>query len=280
MLHNFSELFQTWLQEYFDESAKNKNFVELLFKSQQYSLQTGGKKFRPYLAMTVFKIWKTELQTIKNFCLAIEMIHTYSLIHDDLPCMDNDDLRRGKATNHKIFGEDIALLAGDALLTEAFRLIASEKKISADVRIQVIAYLSEKIGSFGMVGGQVLDMKADSDLDFNQLKKIHQMKTGCLIQASAVGAALIASANAAEVDLIAEFAENLGLAFQIKDDLLDFQDSEQDFKNFVSIIGLQKAEDQLQLHSKTAYNLLQHLQKNPAVDELRALVTNQNKRTM
>lgn len=280
MLHNFSELFQTWLQEYFDESAKNKNFVELLFKSQQYSLQAGGKKFRPYLAMTVFKIWKTELQTIKNFCLAIEMIHTYSLIHDDLPCMDNDDLRRGKATNHKIFGEDIALLAGDALLTEAFRLIASEKTISADVRIQVIAYLSEKIGSFGMVGGQVLDMKADSDLDFNQLKKIHQMKTGCLIQASAVGAALIASANAAEVDLIAEFAENLGLAFQIKDDLLDFQDSEQDFKNFVSIIGLQKAEDQLQLHSKTAYDLLQHLQKNPAVDELRALVTNQNKRTM
>lgn len=281
MKKNFSELFQTWLSEYFHNSSQNKNFVELLYKSQEYSLQTGGKRFRPYLATLIFKIWQNDLDLIKNFCLAIEMVHTYSLIHDDLPCMDNDDLRRGKPTSHKVFGEDIALLAGDSLLTEAFHLISAEKKISAQTRVEVIESFSEKIGSLGMVGGQVLDMKSTKQVTFEQLEQIHYMKTGCLIQAAATGAAQIAGASADEVQLVAELSMHLGMAFQIKDDLLDIKDNEQDFKNYVSVIGVEKTQQQLSLHSEKALVLLKSLKNNSeSLQELQNLILENQKRTI
>lgn len=112
--------FESWLKSYLDNLQKNKNYSGVLLKSQAYSLLSGGKRFRPFLAYLVFKLFSNELNKIKNLCLSLEMVHTYSLIHDDLPCMDNDDLRRGKPTNHKVFSEDISLLAGDGLLTDVF----------------------------------------------------------------------------------------------------------------------------------------------------------------
>lgn len=276
---NFSQLFQTWVIEHFEKSASQKNFVELLFKSQEYSLKQHGKRFRPYLAATVFQIWESDLNQIKNFCLAIEMVHTYSLIHDDLPCMDNDDFRRGQPTNHKIFNEDIALLAGDALLTEAFFLISSDQNLSAEARVQTIEVLSKLIGSFGMVGGQVLDMKATKDVTLQQLQQIHEMKTGCLIQAAALGAAKIAEASSSQQKAIAEFSFHLGMAFQIKDDLLDIADNDQDFKNYVSVIGEGESLRQLEVHSRSALNLLSSLGSNAeAISSLAALIENNQKR--
>lgn len=278
---NFSQLFQSWVSEYFEKSASQKNFVELLFKSQEYSFKQGGKRFRPYLAATVFQIWQQDLDKIKNFCLAVEMIHTYSLIHDDLPCMDNDDFRRGVPTNHKVFNEDIALLAGDSLLTEAFHMIASDKSVSAEARIQAIETLSDRAGSFGMVGGQVLDMKATKSVTLPQLQQIHEMKTGCLIQASALGAAQVAQASPIEQKTIAEFSFHLGIAFQIKDDLLDIADNAQDFKNYVSVVGEAETIKQLNQHSEAALSCLQSLNsKSEAILQLRHLIETNQKRTV
>jgi len=275
----FSQLFQTWVTEYFEKSASQKNFVELLFKSQEYSLKQGGKRFRPYLAATVFQIWQQDLNLIKKFCLAIEMIHTYSLIHDDLPCMDNDDFRRGVPTNHKVFQEDIALLAGDALLTEAFHMISSDQNTPAEVRVQAIESLSKMAGSFGMVGGQVLDMKATKSVTLQQLQQIHEMKTGCLIQAAALGAAKIAKASPIEQKTIAEFSHHLGMAFQIKDDLLDIADNDQDFKNYVSVVGFAETEKHLQNHTQQALDCLQSLNsKAEAISLLFSLIQNNQKR--
>lgn len=278
---NFSQLFQSWVIEHFEKSARQKNFVELLFKSQEYSLKQGGKRFRPYLAATVFQIWKSDLNQIKNFCLAVEMVHTYSLIHDDLPCMDNDDFRRGQPTNHKVFNEDIALLAGDALLTEAFFLISSDQNVSADSRVQTIEILSKFIGSFGMVGGQVLDMKVTKNVTLQQLQQIHEMKTGCLIQAAALGAAKIAEASPVQQNAITDFSFHLGMAFQIKDDLLDMTDNDQDFKNYVSVIGQAESLRHLEMHSQSALSLLQSINSNAeAIFLLKALIQDNQKRTV
>lgn len=229
-------IFDQWLNELFTESTNDS--VLSLVESQKYSLTTGGKRFRPYLIYLIFNLWTHDLNKIKNFSLAIEMIHTYSLIHDDLPCMDNDDYRRGHLTNHKVFGEDIALLAGDALLTDAIYQIANDETLSDKIKIQLIQLVSLKTGSRGMVGGQVLDMKSTPKISIEELEQIHKLKTANLIETAALGAAIIADQPKEIVLIIGEFSRALGLAFQIKDDLLDFEDKEQDFKNYVKLLGL------------------------------------------
>ncbi len=248
----FVTQFEKWAEAYLSEKSKSENFVGPLWESKSYSFLLGGKRFRPFLTSLVYQIWNQDSEKIKNFCLAIEMVHTYSLIHDDLPCMDNDDLRRGKPTNHKVYGEAIALLAGDSLLTEAFNLISTDAKLSAEVKIKLIRLLSDKAGAFGMVGGQVLDINATSDMQLMQLEKIHLLKTGYLIQAAAVGAAIIAEASEAEEKATSLFAVNLGLAFQIKDDLLDGLDPKQDHKSYLSMLGEANAILQMDTKSKEA----------------------------
>ena len=256
--------FSIWVEDYLQQQVIKKNFVELLFESKSYSLKSGGKRFRPFLVYLVSQLWSVPIEQIKNYCLAVEMVHTYSLIHDDLPCMDNDDFRRGQPTNHKKFGEDIALLAGDALLTEAFYLISHDHHLTADCKMSLVALLSEKIGSFGMVGGQVLDMKAVSSASEieNQLKKIeqiHLMKTGYLIQAAAVGGAVLAQVHSQALQFVSDFSLQLGLAFQIKDDLLDVHDHEQDFKSYVSVLGVEQTQHALFKTSTAAIESLIHL---------------------
>lgn len=226
---------------------------------------SGGKRFRPFLTYLVFSLFSNEYNKIKNYSFAVEMIHTYSLIHDDLPCMDNDDFRRGQPTNHKVFSEEIALLAGDGLLTDAFYMISNDQTLNAETKIKLVCLLSEKTGSAGMVGGQALDMQADKNLNLVQLKKIHTLKTANLIQAAAMGGALAAEAGEAELHNISEFSHALGMAFQIKDDLLDVNDKEQDYKSYVTLLGLEKTYDELQTYSNEARQSLRSLPGNTDV---------------
>lgn len=253
---SFSTQFAQWLESYLQNCKKNLGYHELLLNSQAYSLRGTGKRFRPFLAHTVFQLFSKDVIKIQKFCLALEMVHTYSLIHDDLPCMDNDDFRRGKPTNHKVFSEDTSLLAGDGLLSDVFGLIAGDENVDAQVRLKVVQLLSEKTGSFGMVSGQIRDMQSSGDVTLNDLKQIHQQKTANLIQASAVGAALIAGANSGELHNISDFSVALGMAFQIQDDLLDHSDKEQDFKSYVKILGHDKAKLELQNYSDQALKAL------------------------
>lgn len=259
---DFIKVFESWLESYLSEASRNSNISEVLLKSQSYSLQSGGKRFRPFLAFLVYGLFSENFNKLKNFCLSLEMIHTYSLIHDDLPCMDNDDFRRGKPTNHKAFSEDIALLAGDGLLSDIFYLLSTDTHFNAETIVQLVRLISEKIGSQGMVSGQALDMKANKNITFEELKKIHTLKTANLIQTAAIGAAMIADCNKEQINEISDFSYHLGMAFQIKDDLLDAQDKEQDFKSYLSLIGKDKTQDELNKHSKHALQHLKNLNKN------------------
>lgn len=260
----FTVQFDNWLKFHLEQASKNPDYSRVLLESQSYSILSGGKRFRPFLAYMVYILFSHEIHKIRSFCLALEMIHTYSLIHDDLPIMDNDDLRRGKPTNHKVFSEDISLLAGDGLLTDAFFMIGQDELIRPDIRIDLIKMMSEKAGSSGMVSGQALDMKADSTMSFADLQKIHRLKTGNLIQLCAKGSAIIAGCSQSELHNISEFSVHLGMAFQIKDDLLDHKDKEQDYRSYVHFIGIENTTAKLKSHSERAFYHVQQLNKSGA----------------
>ena len=218
-IKQLKELVDNYLSNYFkDKGAYNS----LIYDAASYSLNVGGKRIRPILFMLVYFMYKGEDKEIIDMAAAIEMIHTYSLIHDDLPCMDNDDLRRGKPTNHKVYGENIAVLAGDALLNEAMILLMDFSiKYGRDalVAAREIAYAA---GADGMIGGQVVDIINEGKrISKEELNYMHLKKTGELIRSSIVAGAILAEADKSEIDLLNKFGMNLGLAFQIKDDILD-----------------------------------------------------------
>lgn len=198
-----------------------------LYASMRYSAMAGGKRIRPFLVLESARLFGGELSRAIYFAVALEMIHTYSLIHDDLPCMDNDDLRRGKPTNHKVYGEATATLAGDALLTGAFELICAAD-LPADTIRRAVRILSEAAGADGMIGGQVMDMESENkEITFDTLIKMHSLKTGALMTA-AVKLGLLAAGVEDEEKQIAlnTYARYIGLAFQIKDDVLDAEGDE------------------------------------------------------
>ncbi|MBQ8738103.1 MAG: polyprenyl synthetase family protein [Clostridia bacterium] len=196
-----------------------------LEEPMKYSLLSQGKRLRPFIVLEVYKLFsgaEASVERAMPFACALEMIHTYSLIHDDLPCMDNDDYRRGRLTNHKVYGEANALLAGDALLTYAFSLIASNTLVSDKCIRLAVNTLSDCSGFAGMAGGQMIDINARVN-SFDELKKMHELKTGALIKC-AVLLGYFASCDTPNDDVIADltkFATNIGLAFQIRDDILD-----------------------------------------------------------
>jgi geranylgeranyl diphosphate synthase type II len=198
-----------------------------LVEAMRYSLLAGGKRLRPILALAAADSIGAGPEIIIGFACAVEMIHTYSLIHDDLPCMDDDDLRRGRPTNHRVYGDAIATLAGDGLLTDAFRVIAATTQdggAPAHVVVQVIAELAEAAGSKGMVGGQVIDLLFEGRaLELAQLELLHRKKTGALFEAAVCGAARLASASEIQLTALREYARAFGLAFQVTDDLLDVE---------------------------------------------------------
>lgn len=206
------------------DSAIQVIYPEKIYEAMRYSLLAGGKRLRPILCLAGCEIAGGTSQMAMPTACALEMIHTMSLIHDDLPAMDNDDYRRGKLTNHKVYGEDIAILAGDGLLSYAFEFIATQtQNVPPQQVLQTIAHLARASGAPGLVGGQVLDLESEGlkDVSIETLTYIHAHKTGALLEACVVCGAILAGASAADLQRLSRFAKNIGLAFQIIDDILD-----------------------------------------------------------
>lgn len=253
--------FEKYANEYFEKLSERLPEVKTLWESVRYSFSSGGKRFRPFVVYLVSQAFGSHIHKVIPYAFAVEMIHTYSLIHDDLPCMDNDDFRRGQPTNHKVFGEDIALLAGDTLLTEAFAAIAYSYEQNPKLVVQLIQLLTNKAGALGMIGGQVLDMKSTAGITAQQIHLMHKLKTGALIESAVVGSAYISQVPETELEFVKAYAEKIGFAFQIKDDVLDMHDKEQDFKNFVNLIGLADTQALLSEVSEQATQALKNIQK-------------------
>ena len=228
--------------------------VEGLEQAMRYSLLAGGKRIRPVLALATARALGHEPASVMPFAAALELIHTYSLIHDDLPAMDDDDLRRGKPTCHMAFGENVAILAGDALFAEALKLIATRQLGSPQLLIAAITKLLDATGAGGMVGGQFIDV-AGAVEDSDSLRFLHELKTGRLIGASVTGVALLLDAPGSVLGQLSEFAAELGVLFQIIDDILDVTGAEVDLgkprgsderhgkSTFVSMFGLERARE-------------------------------------
>lgn len=240
-----------------------------IYKAMNYSLHAGGKRIRPVLALACAEVLGAETDKVMPFACAIEMIHTYSLIHDDLPCMDNDDLRRGKPTNHKVYGEAIATLAGDGLLNLAFETILKQSQVSPNLTLAALSLIADSAGVEGMIGGQVIDIESEGKtIDAITLMTMHLHKTAALIMASAKVGALLGGGGREDLIVMEEFARYLGIAFQIKDDILDVAGSAENLgkttgkdnasqkSTFVTIYGLEQSEKMLVDYTNKAVDAL------------------------
>ncbi|ACK69069.1 Polyprenyl synthetase [Gloeothece citriformis PCC 7424] len=218
---------------------------EKIYEAMRYSLLAGGKRLRPILCLATCDLMGGTVEMAMPTACALEMIHTMSLIHDDLPAMDNDDYRRGKLTNHKVYGEDIAILAGDGLLSYAFEYVATQtRNVPPEQILEVIARLGRTVGAAGLVGGQVLDLESEgkSDITPETLTFIHTHKTGALLETSVVSGAILAGATREEVEKLSRYAQNIGLAFQIVDDILDITATQEELgKSIGKDVQAQKA---------------------------------------
>ena len=205
------------------DAAVSPAYPDKIYDAMRYSLLAGGKRLRPILCLASCEAIGGAADLAMPMACALEMIHTMSLIHDDLPAMDDDDYRRGKLTNHKVYGEDIAILAGDGLLAYAFEYIATQTRgVSADRVLRSISHLAKASGAGGLVGGQVVDLESEGkDISVETLTYIHKHKTGALLEASVVCGAMMGGATEPEIEKLSQFAQNIGLAFQIIDDILD-----------------------------------------------------------
>ncbi len=231
-LHVDLDIFQQKYKQKLEETmvgyVQTKNMPSTIKEAMVYSLEAGGKRIRPVLLLAVIEGFKKDPELGLKTAAALEMIHTYSLIHDDLPSMDDDDLRRGKPTNHKVFGEAMAILAGDGLLTHSFGLIAEDPLITSDQKVKLIGLLAQSAGPEGMVGGQVADIEGENKkLSVEELETIHVHKTGKLLIFSVLAGAVIAGASVEEQARLERFAHHIGLAFQIQDDILDIEGEEE-----------------------------------------------------
>lgn len=252
------------LSEYFD------GVNPLLYDAMRYSLLAGGKRIRPALVLEFCRI--SGGGDALDFACAVELIHTYSLIHDDLPCMDNDDFRRGKPTSHKIYGEAIALLAGDALLTEAFSLIAGAP-VEDLKKVKALAELSTAAGAYGMVGGQVLDMEGQlRPMQVNEVVQMHRQKTGALIAAAACIGCIAGGGTDNQIESARQYANHLGLAFQIRDDMLDTSGdpekmgksvhSDNNKSTFISLYGYEECKHMVLAETRRAKESLESFSDN------------------
>lgn len=228
-----------------------------LYDSMKYSLVAGGKRIRPVLLLETMDMLGADIKEGIPFACALEYIHTYSLIHDDLPAMDNDDLRRGKPTNHKVFGEAIAILAGDGLLNSAFEVMANEVEAKLTLsRAKAMKLITDCAGINGMIAGQVVDMDSEEkQISYDQLKYLHSKKTGALLRAAVISGAILSEASKDQLEALEIYSKNIGLAFQISDDILDEvgdskvlgkntgSDKENQKSTYVSLFGLEKAKE-------------------------------------
>lgn len=255
------------------EYIKNQNIAQnTVIEAMNYSIDAGGKRLRPVLALAVTDLLGGNIENIYPIACAVEVIHTYSLIHDDLPAMDNDDFRRGKLTNHKVYGEAMAILAGDGLLNAAYELMISfARNFEGDLKnyLKAMDIVASSAGIFGMIGGQVIDLESEGKIISEELlKKMHALKTGALIKAPVMAAAAVCDATFAQEKALAQYSKNLGLAFQIKDDILDVigdsevlgkkvgSDEANDKSTFVSLYGLDKSKELLEQTTLIAKNAI------------------------
>lgn len=207
---------------------KQNSLVDNLFEAARYAVLGAGKRLRPVLTLTTAQTFGVSPELALNAACALEMVHAYSLIHDDLPCMDDDDFRRGKPSLHKAYSEGHAVLTGDYLLTYAFEVLAQDPFLPTETKLSLIALLARKAGALGMIGGQVMDIEAEGlSISLDQLTIIHQHKTGALISASIEFGGLIAGASREQMSALRSFGEAIGLAFQIIDDVIDVESSEE-----------------------------------------------------
>ena len=250
-MNDYTKEIEKTLRSYLPKGDGNTDTV---INSMDYSLMAGGKRIRPTLAIEFALLCGGNINAVMPFACAIEMVHTYSLIHDDLPCMDNDDLRRGKPTNHKVYGEAAALLAGDGLLTLAFSVILGAdamERNGAEKCVSAAALLAECSGANGMIGGQIIDLESENkEISLNLLKIMDEKKTGALIKAACLLGCISAGADEKQCKAAEKYADNIGLAFQIVDDILDASsdtetlgkpvgsDEENKKSTYVSLLGL------------------------------------------
>ncbi len=258
-MNNYNKKYNSYL------SKINNRLDELLGKStygddivcdaMRYSVENGGKRIRPILVLEACNICNGDIEEAVDVACALEMIHTYSLIHDDLPCMDDDDMRRGKPSCHIKFGEEYALLAGDGLLTYAFEVVANSR-LSSDKIVKAIKCLSQNAGFNGMIGGQVIDLRSEGEkIEYSRLQTMHSLKTGALIRCAVELGCICAGADNDATEKLIAYADNIGLAFQIVDDILDVigdekelgkpigSDNESGKTTYVTLFGLEKSEE-------------------------------------
>lgn len=284
-----SDVYRSYIEAYLNKQCciYNNHPQQTLFEAMRYSLLAGGKRIRPILVMDFCRMCGTDWKKSVSFAAAVEMIHTYSLIHDDLPCMDDDDYRRGRLTNHKVYGEAVAVLAGDALLTSAFSQLTLAP-FNADIKIKAVETLSECAGELGMVGGQVLDIQSEQrQCTEQEVIDIQSRKTGALIRAACILGVLAGNGNEAQIQSAATFANHLGLAFQIRDDMLDVIGNQETLgkavgvdgtKNtFVQLYGLERCDELVKYHTNVALDALKVFSNTSFMEELAISLTDRNK---
>ena len=253
----YVELINNAIAEYVSEKSfggRESSGLVLMLEAMAYSLENGGKRIRPMLALEFCRVCGGDFMKAIPLAIGVEMIHTYSLIHDDLPCMDDDDMRRGKPSSHKVFGEANALLAGDSLLTLAFETVLSADGISAEAKVRAGLELAKAAGCSGMIAGQVMDLANEGrSASLDEVRATDRRKTGELIKVSAVLGCIAAGADEEKIKAAEEFCDNIGLAFQIVDDILDVtsdeetlgkpvgSDSENEKSTYVSLLGLEES---------------------------------------
>lgn len=280
-MSNFNSMLQKKVQ-YVEDVLKRRGvlveegYQHTVIEAMNYALMGGGKRLRPLIMNEVYSMFSNDASSqnkddIESFMTALEMIHTYSLVHDDLPAMDNDDYRRGRKTCHIVYGEDMAILTGDALLNRAFEVAlngADKKTPEEAVRVlKALQLMASKAGIFGMVGGQVFDVESETLEKANTLEEIlfiHRLKTSALLQVAFMAGGILAGASEKDIELLSIVGENVGIAFQIKDDILDVTSTQEvlgkpigsDEKNnkttYVSLVGLKQAEEDVEMYSKLA----------------------------
>ena len=267
---SFIEENKTKLNTYAKEYLEKLDMPDLLKESIRYSLVNDGKKIRPLSFLYLLKYYGVDYSKYFDIALAIELVHTYSLVHDDLPEMDNDDYRWGKLTNHKVFGQDIAVLTGDAMLTLAFEVL-SECAVEPSLKVRLIKQFANYSGAMGMIAGQIYDVKQKNyDVDADYLRKMHSLKTGRLIELPMDFACLVAN-KLDEYNDVKEFGQQLGIAYQIKDDILDYYGdfekigklpSDEDMITYLSFYGIEECEELLKKHTLNAINVAKRLNNN------------------
>lgn len=271
-ISNLKQEIDNYLENYFKNKGK---YNKIIYDSCSYSLNIGGKRIRPILLALTYHIYKEDYRNVMPMAAAIEMIHTYSLIHDDLPCMDDDDLRRGQPTNHIKFQENIAVLAGDALLNEAMIIMMRFALEHKDNSLKAAYEIATAAGAEGMIGGQVVDIISEGkEISKEELQYMHAKKTGAIIKSSVIAGAILANAPEDDLKALDEYGDKLGLVFQIKDDILDVigdsgklgknihADEDHNKTNFISVYGLEKCTELCKSLTEECINILRKLSVN------------------